>query len=207
MRITKEESEKSRLVIIKNALKLFSEQGVTPTSMIEIAQKSNMSRGAIYWHFKDKWDLFDAIWAHYSTSIKQCSQTGNQSENTDALLQLTTFIKFLFTSVATQKDFQRIIKMCWIENNVCGKKPLSKRMSELMEEIHQEWVTYLDNAVHQQQLPNVLDTQIGADFIEASVNGILQKFLQNPHKYNLIGKTDALVEAIILSLEYGLKKT
>ncbi|KSB87046.1 hypothetical protein LFZ31_05135 [Salmonella enterica subsp. enterica serovar Newport str. S09097] len=39
------------------ALRLFSQQGVSATSLAEIANAAGVTRGAIYWHFKNKSDL------------------------------------------------------------------------------------------------------------------------------------------------------
>ena len=36
-------------------------QGVSQTSLQQIAQQAGATRGAIYWHFKDKADLFNAM--------------------------------------------------------------------------------------------------------------------------------------------------
>jgi len=60
-RKTKEEAEKTRLLILKTAELLFYERGVGATSLQEIAMAAGVTRGAIYWHFKDKLDLLWAI--------------------------------------------------------------------------------------------------------------------------------------------------
>jgi TetR/AcrR family acrAB operon transcriptional repressor len=40
---------------------LFQAQGVSQTSLQQIAQQAGATRGAIYWHFKDKAALFNAM--------------------------------------------------------------------------------------------------------------------------------------------------
>jgi TetR/AcrR family transcriptional regulator, acrAB operon repressor len=61
MRRTKEEAAVTRQNILKAALKLFSEKGYAATNLTEIAQSAAVTRGAIYWHFKDKADLFNSL--------------------------------------------------------------------------------------------------------------------------------------------------
>jgi TetR/AcrR family acrAB operon transcriptional repressor len=51
------------------AMRLFSQQGVSSTSLAQIAQAAGVTRGAIYWHFKDKSDLFSEIWELSESSI------------------------------------------------------------------------------------------------------------------------------------------
>src|SRR5690606_25910489 len=55
--------------ILDVALRLFSKQGVSSTSLAQIAQAAGVTRGAIYWHFKNKSDLFSEIWELSESSI------------------------------------------------------------------------------------------------------------------------------------------
>lgn len=79
-RKTKQEAQETRQHILDVALRLFSQQGVSSTSLGEIAKAAGVTRGAIYWHFKDKSDLFSEIWelsesilVNSSLSIRQNS--------------------------------------------------------------------------------------------------------------------------------------
>lgn len=60
-RKTKEEAMKTRAAIMRAAELAFFEKGVVSTSLQEIAQKAGVTRGAVYWHFRDKADLLRAI--------------------------------------------------------------------------------------------------------------------------------------------------
>ena len=57
-RKTKAEAEQTRQDIFTAALELFHERGFSRTTLDQIARKAGVTRGAIYWHFKDKVDLF-----------------------------------------------------------------------------------------------------------------------------------------------------
>src|SRR5438093_8960150 len=61
LRRTKRESERTRLDILAAARKVFARQGVTRTTLGEIAAAAGVTRGAIYWHFADKTELFFAM--------------------------------------------------------------------------------------------------------------------------------------------------
>ena len=60
-RKTHEEALKTKQLIIDVGLKLFSTRGFENTSLADIASEANVTRGAIYWHFKDKEDLLFEI--------------------------------------------------------------------------------------------------------------------------------------------------
>ncbi len=57
-RKTKEEAEKTRLLILDTALKVFHEKGYSGSTLVDIAKGIDLTKGAIYWHFKSKVDLF-----------------------------------------------------------------------------------------------------------------------------------------------------
>lgn len=61
MRRTKEESLNTREALLDAAEALFAEQGVSRTSLQQIAERAGLTRGAVYWHFADKAALFNAM--------------------------------------------------------------------------------------------------------------------------------------------------
>ncbi len=60
-RKTKAEAAQTRERIISCARQVFSRAGVTNTSLAEIAREAGVTRGAVYWHFRDKADLFMSV--------------------------------------------------------------------------------------------------------------------------------------------------
>lgn len=61
MKRTKEEAEKTRKVLLDTAMKEFLETGFYESKLEVIAKKAKVTRGAIYWHFKDKNDLLEQL--------------------------------------------------------------------------------------------------------------------------------------------------
>lgn len=68
-RKTKTETEQTRQQIIAAARKVFAERGVSRTTLAQIAQAAGVTRGAIYWHFKNKPDLFFAMFEQVSLPL------------------------------------------------------------------------------------------------------------------------------------------
>ena len=60
-RRTKAEAEETRQRILDAAERLFFVDGVSRTSLELIANAAGVTRGAIYWHFKNKVELFEAL--------------------------------------------------------------------------------------------------------------------------------------------------
>lgn len=61
MRRTKEDALATRQAILQSALDTFYERGYSKTTFDEIAHRINLTKGAVYWHFRNKPDLVAAI--------------------------------------------------------------------------------------------------------------------------------------------------
>ncbi|WP_047548906.1 TetR family transcriptional regulator [Methylotenera sp. G11] len=61
VRKTKEDAELTRQRIIDAARAVFLKRGVSKSTLEHIAAEANVTRGAVYWHFKNKTDIFHAI--------------------------------------------------------------------------------------------------------------------------------------------------
>jgi AcrR family transcriptional regulator len=56
-----QQSDETREAILSASLKLFAKRGFTSTSVDEIGRAAGITKGAVYWHFKSKDELFLAI--------------------------------------------------------------------------------------------------------------------------------------------------
>jgi TetR/AcrR family acrAB operon transcriptional repressor len=61
VRRTKEEAQATRNRILDTAEMVFQQRGVSRTTLESIAAAAGLTRGAIYWHFRDKAELFHAM--------------------------------------------------------------------------------------------------------------------------------------------------
>src|SRR5262245_22594995 len=60
-RRTKMEAAATREKLLDAAAGVFREHGVAHSTLAEVAAAAGMTRGAVYWHFRDKAHLFDAL--------------------------------------------------------------------------------------------------------------------------------------------------
>ena len=108
MRRTKEETEKTRKSILKAALKVFYKKGVARASLAEIGKAAGVTRGAIYWHFKDKYDLYLSL---YEMMTKRFSvrpeDIESQSFDTPDAFK-ATLLKYL-TDFQTNREFNMFL--------------------------------------------------------------------------------------------------
>ena len=72
MRKTKIKALKTKEHLMLAALDTFYKKGIARTSLNEIAQAAGVTRGSLYWHFKNKEDLFDALFQRICDDIENC---------------------------------------------------------------------------------------------------------------------------------------
>ena len=61
VRKTKEDAQLTRQRIIDAAREVFLTRGVSKSSLEHIAAQADVTRGAVYWHFKNKTEIFHAL--------------------------------------------------------------------------------------------------------------------------------------------------
>jgi len=61
MRKTKEDAEQTRKAILASAMDMFYEKGYSKTTFDEIAKRINLTKGAVYWYFRNKPDIVAAL--------------------------------------------------------------------------------------------------------------------------------------------------
>lgn len=70
-RRTKEDALATRHKLLDAAEQLFQLQGVSRTSLQDIARRAGATRGAVYWHFKDKADLFNQMMERVTLPLEE----------------------------------------------------------------------------------------------------------------------------------------
>jgi TetR/AcrR family acrAB operon transcriptional repressor len=109
VRKTKEDAEKTRQDIIESARAVFHECGVSRSTLDKIAKEAGVTRGAIYWHFKDKAELFFAMREDVFAPMV---------ERTDSLLFSDAYDNPLDAIEASLKEFFRVLDDCPVVREV-----------------------------------------------------------------------------------------
>ena len=109
-RKTKEEALLTRNAILDAAESVFQERGVSNTSLAEIATAAGVTRGAVYWHFANKIDLFDAmvqrVFGSMETKREELQATQRYDDPVDLVRELTIYF---LDRVANDPRYLRIV--------------------------------------------------------------------------------------------------
>ncbi|EHK70781.1 TetR family transcriptional regulator [Pseudomonas psychrotolerans L19] len=88
MRRTKELAEQTRQTVLDVAEELFLAKGVSRTSLEMIARECGVTRGAVYWHFKDKADLVHGMLNRIRSPLDEVTQQLGADSEGDCLVRL-----------------------------------------------------------------------------------------------------------------------
>ncbi|GBG02864.1 TetR family transcriptional regulator [Azospira sp. I13] len=116
VRKTKAEAEQTRQEIINAARTVFHECGVSRTSLEKVARVAGVTRGAVYWHFANKAELFYAM---REESLKVLDQVDvyllaeDIPNPLDAIERsLLTFFEIIESSPTVQQTFEIMSLRC-----------------------------------------------------------------------------------------------
>ncbi|MCL2244705.1 MAG: TetR/AcrR family transcriptional regulator [Treponema sp.] len=108
------EEKSVKQTIITKALELFSAKGYEGVSVSELAQAAEITKPTIYYYFKSKEGLFDAVCCGYydllNNNIRENAVYHPNPKNydEDIILTLTNVTKTYFSFAKTHEDFFRI---------------------------------------------------------------------------------------------------
>ena len=145
MRRTKKESERTRQDILAAARKVFARQGVTRTTFEEIAASAGVTRGAIYWHFADKTELFFAMREQVAVPmIDQIDLALLHSDGSDPLAGVERFLRGILRALesdpAARRTFQIMGFKCEYVGELERELGLQRlRCSELVSKLTQTY--------------------------------------------------------------------
>ena len=126
VRKTKEGALETRNAILDAAERVFQERGVSRTSLAEIAAAAGVTRGAIYWHFKNKADLFDAMIERAFDPPEAKLAEVLARESADPLDMLRELAVYFLGRVAAEPQYLRVLEISWHKCEYVGEMATSR---------------------------------------------------------------------------------
>lgn len=181
--------DEKKVKLIETSLKLFSEKGFHATSIQEIAEQSNISKGAFYLHFASKNELLEEIFRYYAEHIldKLIKATDPEKPATEQLIEQITSFFDLF------KDHYEFIVMLFHDNLQLGFNK-----NEYFDDLQQksfEWT--------EQHLLNMYgeDVKEYAVDIAIELDGLIGSYLKWIFLHKLSYQSRDIAESIVTKLD------
>ncbi|EPL1853951.1 multidrug efflux transporter transcriptional repressor AcrR [Serratia marcescens] len=198
-RKTKQQAQETRQQILDAAVREFSERGVAATSLTDIATAAGVTRGAIYWHFKNKVDLFNEVWESTEPKIDQL-ETEYQAKFPDNPLRvIREILIYILTSTVRRALMEIIFHKCEFVGEMM---PLLDSRKVLYLAGYERIEAVLYNCIHHGQLPADLHTRRAAIILRGYITGLMENWLFMPESFDLRAEAEALVDAFLEMLQF-----
>jgi TetR/AcrR family acrAB operon transcriptional repressor len=200
-RSTKEEALETRNRILDAAEEVFFTRGLAQSSLADVAVAADVTRGAIYWHFKNKSDLFEAMCERVRLPMETMMTTPGEKFVRDPLGHLRHTWIYLLRDVVDNPRSRRVLDIIFLKCELVDHNdPIWVRQRECHREGLEMMEGILREAVAIGQLPADLDTHLAVLCLHASLVGLLTDWLFSPDSFELKKVVEPLVDACIDSL-------
>ena len=208
VRRTKQEAEETRGRILDAAERVFYDKGVARASLEDIAAAAEVTRGAIYWHFKDKAELFDAMMQRVVLPVEAM---GEQAEcpigGAASLESLRRATADVLIRTATDPRMQRIFEIAYHKCEYVGDAVgVRERHIASQAECMRTIEAGFRGCVERGELPASVDPKVAAMGAMSLVSGVIANWVLHPKGFALRKHAEALVDIYFRGLAgSGLK--
>ncbi|WP_437608682.1 multidrug efflux transporter transcriptional repressor AcrR [Erwinia sp. V71] len=197
-RKTKQQALETRNQIIDAAIARFSEHGVSATSLANIAQAAGVTRGAIYWHFKNKADVLNEIWKQSESGMDELELEYQIKYPGDPLSVLRAMLCYVFEATARDPRRRSLMEIIFHKCEFVGEMTTLQMVQQnLYLECYEKIEEVLRDCIDHGQLPKELDTRRAAVIMRGYVSGIMENWLFMPDSFDLAEDAPALVETLM----------
>lgn len=203
-RKTKAEAQKTRQLLIEAAIEQFAARGVASTTLTDIADAAGLSRGAVYWHFSSKAEIFNAIWQEQCPLREIIRGLLSQREEDKPLFILrelfVTALQYIARDRRQRTLLQILYHKCEFEPGMISEYEIRERIGFNYENVRQ-----------------ILQRCIATGAISAQINidttlivfhgffcGLIKNWLMSPERLDLYQQAPELVDNILSTLPLAL---
>ena len=205
-RRTKADAQTTRNNLLDAAEQLFQSRGVSHTSLNDIATAAGTTRGAIYWHFKDKADLFNAMMERVTLPLEQTLTAAYAEQATHPVVEIRSAMQDALRLIATDAQTRRVLQIAThqVEYTADMGAVLERHLSVhggCVERNH----AALQRAFAARGQPPPMALDFAARGLQVLVEGLVHQWLLNTEAFDLQANGRAALDVYLRGL--GLHDT
>jgi TetR/AcrR family acrAB operon transcriptional repressor len=197
VRRTKAEALETRSVILDAAEQVFFERGVSQTSLTQIASHAGLTRGAIYWHFSGKGDLFMAMHERAYLPQRMFLESQKLLDDERPLQALERTMRESMRRFAKDERAKRVYSILVLRCEYVGE----------MESVmcaHREGEDHMQDVIHAVftkaraigELHADIDPRTASNVCVGAMTGILTEWLRRNESFDLVEAADMTLGAL-----------
>jgi TetR/AcrR family acrAB operon transcriptional repressor len=196
-RRTKAEAAATREALLDAAEEVFMEKGVARTTLEQIARHAGMTRGAVYWHFRNKADLFHAMLERVRMPFEELVEEIGDPELIDSPLDALRLACLKGLERLEQPRYRRVhsilMHRCEFFSDI---DPLAMQQ-EMSEETHEAFHQQFIKAAELKILRPDLGAAVASRLMHSMVTGLFHDWLRHPKGYSIRERGEELIDNLL----------
>jgi TetR/AcrR family acrAB operon transcriptional repressor len=187
VRRTKEEAQETRHRLLDAAEVLFQSQGVSQTSLQQIAQHAGATRGAIYWHFKDKADLFNAMMDRVTLPLEAAAQKVAGGPDADPVEDIERMMVEALKQMTSDPQVRRVFEVATHKVEYThDMESVQQRHLEARNACVVDFEKALLGGARRARIRMPIPAAAAAQGLHALISGLIQDWLLDPEAFDLV---------------------
>ncbi|MEP6679278.1 MAG: TetR family transcriptional regulator [Betaproteobacteria bacterium] len=200
-RRTKEDAAITREQLLDAAEAVFRKRGIARSSLAEVAAAAGVTRGAVYWHFRDKADLCEAMCERAMLPMEIMLSDAGAATHDDPLGALRDLAVTALTRLACDPRSQAVFEVMLHESECMeGMGSFTARKQRDRRHCRTQLERVLRQAVARGQLPRDTDTALATQALHAYVGGVMNSWVLEPDAHDLASSAAMLVDVFFAGL-------
>jgi TetR/AcrR family acrAB operon transcriptional repressor len=207
VRRTKADALVTRKSLLDAAEHLFQAHGVSRTSLNDIATAAGTTRGAIYWHFKDKADLFNAMMERVTMPLESAlACAAGKAEAADhPLLSLRDSMMNALKKTATDEQTRRVFEVATHKvEYVSEMQAVRDRHLQVRNQCMAMTEKALREVVRREDTKLPMPLPTAALGLHVILDGLIQNWLLDPLAFDLEKSGRHTMDAYLAGLGFSL---
>lgn len=185
-RKTRGEALATREDILDAALDCFHEHGIVSTTLAMIATRAGYTRGAVYWHFKNKTEVLEAMINRERTPFVERLARMSSPRRDTPIQDLRATLLVCIAELADDSRMRELMEiMLRYDLSDDGRSISEMQRRNEYEEMDMVRATLI-RARELGQLRDGTDIEVIGRMVSLTLNGVLYSSMISPHTYDIL---------------------
>lgn len=182
---TKAEAEATREALLDAAEVIFLERGVSRTSLEQIARQAGMTRGAVYWHFKNKSDLFHAMLDRVKMPLRQLLDDVEEPDQPNTALESLRLATLHALERLQRPRSRRVHTILLHCSESASDVDILALQDQLACDCYETMVERFEEARGTGTLIDSVEPEIACRMLMSMILGLMHDWLRDPERYDI----------------------
>lgn len=210
-RRTKEGALATRSKLLDAAEHLFQSQGVSRTSLQAIARRAGATRGAVYWHFSDKAELFNAMIERVTLPLEAAFFNDAQLPpnsapvNADALVNIRLATVEALSRIVNDAQTRRVFEVATQKVEYVEElRAVRQRHLAIRQSFVSRFEQSIESGAQRDGVLLLMPAALAARGFHALIDGLIQNWLLDQKAFDLLDVGQHAMNIYLKGLGFNL---